>query len=227
MLSTRHLVAFVLTSAALIALPGPSVLFAVSRALVLGRRGGLATVVGNAAGTYVLVVAVAAGVGGVVERSIAVFTVVKLIGGLYLVYLGVQAIRHRGSLTQSVRTRRTVADPTWAPVAGPPEAPIGSAVRQGFMVGIANPKSIVFFAAILPQFVDQSRGNVPVQLLSLGAIFLAIALVSDSAWALTAGAARDWLGRSPRRTSLIGGTGGLIMIGIGGRLLLTGQHDSP
>jgi threonine/homoserine/homoserine lactone efflux protein len=155
MLSTRHQVAFVLTSAALIAVPGPSVPFAVSRALVLGRRGGLATVVGNAAGTYVLVVAVAAGVGGVVDRS------------------------------------------------------------------------IVFFAAILPQFVDQSRGNVPVQLLSLGAVFLGIALVSDSAWALTAGAARDWLGRSPRRTSLIGGTGGLIMIGIGGRLLLTGQHDSP
>ncbi len=149
MLSTRHLLAFVLTSAALIAVPGPSVLFAVSRALVLGRRGGLATVLGNAAGTYVLVVAVAAGI------------------------------------------------------------------------------AIVFFAAILPQFVDQSGGNVPVQLLSLGAVFLTIAVISDSAWALPAGAARNRLGRSPRRMSLIGGTGGLLMIGIGGHQVLTGQHDSP
>jgi threonine/homoserine/homoserine lactone efflux protein len=75
--------------------------------------------------------------------------------------------------------------------------------------------------------VGNAAGDVAVQSLSLGVIFLAIPLVSDSAWALTAGAARDWLGRSPYRLSLSGGTGGLVMIGIGGRLLLTGQHDSP
>ena len=227
MLSTRHLLAFVLMSAALIAAPGPSVLFAVSRAFVLGRRGGLATVLGNAVGTYALVIAVAAGIGGVVEQSVAIFTVVKLIGGLYLVFLGVQAIRHRDAMAQFVQARRAGPDPTGPSAGAHAEVKVGSATRQGFMVGIANPKSIVFFAAILPQFVDQSRGNVPVQLLSLGAVFLTIAVISDSAWALAAGAARNWLGRSPRRMSLIGGTGGLLMIGIGGHLVLTGQHDSP
>lgn len=201
-----------MTAFALIAAPGPSVLFVISRSLMLGRRAGLATVFGNAAGVYVQVLAVAFGVGAIVQESMAVFTAIKLVGAAYLVYLGVQAIRHRRSLTEALgasikahSTRRVL--------------------RDAFVVGIANPKAIVFFAAILPQFVDRSAGHVPVQLLLLGAVFFAIALISDSAWALAASGARSWLGRSPRRAELIGGAGGLVMIGIGARLALTGRND--
>jgi len=92
-------------------------------------------------------------------------------------------------------------------------------------VGVANPKSAVFFAAVLPQFVDRSAGHVPAQLLLLGGIFIAIALVSDSIWALGAGAARSWFVTSPRRLELVGGTGGVIMIGLGTSIALRGAPD--
>ena len=98
-------------------------------------------------------------------------------------------------------------------------------LRDGFIVGVSNPKAIVFFAAVLPQFADRSAGQVPVQLLLLGAVFMAIALVSDSMWAIIAGTARSWFARSPRRLELIGGAGGLVMIGIGASLALTGRKD--
>ena len=93
------------------------------------------------------------------------------------------------------------------------------------MVGISNPKTIVFFSAVLPQFVDRSAGHVPAQMLVLGAISVAIAVLCDSTWALAAGTARSWIARSPRRLELIGGTGGLAMIGIGATLALTGRKD--
>src|SRR4051812_12526340 len=99
MLPTEHLLAFVITAFVVIAIPGPSVLFVVSRALVLGRSGALATVLGNSLGEYVQVMAVAFGVGAVVERSLVLFTVIKIAGAAYLVFLGVQAIRHRRRLT--------------------------------------------------------------------------------------------------------------------------------
>ena len=212
MIPYDHLLAFALTAFALIAVPGPSVLFVISRALVLGRRGALATVVGNAFGVYVQVMAVAFGIGAIVERSIAVFTVIKLAGAAYLIFLGIQAIRHRHAL------RDVFA------VSGDPKT-MWRVLAEGFVVGISNPKAIVFFAAVLPQFVDARSGNVPLQMLVLGAIFLLIALVSDGAWAIGAGAARSWFAKSPARLSRIGGIGGLVMIGIGARLAVTGRHD--
>jgi threonine/homoserine/homoserine lactone efflux protein len=209
---TDRLLAFALTALVLIAVPGPSVLFTVSRALTIGRRGALLTVAGNAAGGYLQVVAVAFGVGALVQRSVELFTVPKLIGAAYLIFLGVQAIRHRRSLTDalatpppSTRTRRVLAD--------------------GFMVGIANPKTAVFFLAVLPQFLDRGAGTVTLQLLVLGAIFYAIALVCDSLWAIAAGSARLWFARSPSRLAAVGGAGGVAMIGIGASLALTGRKD--
>jgi threonine/homoserine/homoserine lactone efflux protein len=212
MLPTSHLLAFTLTAFVVIVIPGPSVLFVVSRALVLGRSGALTTVVGNSLGEYVQVMAVAFGVGAIVERSIVLFTAIKLCGAAYLVYLGVQAVRHRRSLTGLTGA-----------------ADIGAGrlrtLREGFVVGVANPKSIVFFAAILPQFVDSAAGALTAQLLILGAVFLLVALVSDSLWALAAGTARNWLVRSPERLRYLGGAGGLAMIGIGVRLAVSGSHD--
>ncbi len=99
-MSLSHVLAFALLSVVVVAVPGPSVLFTIGRALTVGRREALMTVAGNAIGVYLQVVAVAVGVGVVVERSAAVFTVIKLVGAAYLVYLGVQAIRHRRKVTE-------------------------------------------------------------------------------------------------------------------------------
>jgi len=212
MMPASHMLAFALLAFALIIVPGPNVLFIISRSLMLGRTAGVGTALGGQIGVYVQVAAVAFGVGAVVERSVAVFTVLKLAGAAYLVYLGVQALRHRRSLAAALGTP---AEPKT----------IRRILRDGFFVGLTNPKAIVFFVAVLPQFVDRSADHVSVQMLLLGAIFLAIAVVCDSTWALVAGTARAWLARSPRRMEIIGGTGGLVMIGIGTSLAVSGRSD--
>jgi threonine/homoserine/homoserine lactone efflux protein len=209
---SSHLLAFAVTAFVIILIPGPSVLFTVSRAIVLGRVAGVATVAGNTVGAFTQVVAVAFGIGPLIERSIALFTVLKLAGACYLIFLGVQAVRHRHSLAEALGQQ--VERKTTARI-----------VIDGFTVGVTNPKVVVFFSAILPQFVDRQAGNVPVQIIMLGAIFAAVALLSDSAWALAAGTVRTWLSRSPRRLALLGGGGGLAMIAIGARLAFTGRHD--
>jgi threonine/homoserine/homoserine lactone efflux protein len=212
MLPTSHLLAFALISFVLVIVPGPNVLFVVSRSLMLGRAAGVGTAAGGQIGVYLQVVAVAFGVGALVERSVAIFTAIKLAGAAYLVYLGVQAIRHRGTLREALD------------VAAQPRS-FGRILRDGIVVGVSNPKVIVFFAAVLPQFVNRPAGHIPVQMLLLGAVFLGIAVVCDSTWALAAGTARAWLARSPRRLEMVGGAGGLAMIGIGASLALTGRKD--
>lgn len=207
-----HLLAFVATAFVLIVVPGPSVLFVISRGVALGRRAALATVAGNAAGFYLQVVAVALGVGTIIERSAMVFTTLKLAGGAYLVVLGVRALRYRRAWSE-------ILDAAVTPKSA------RRILREGFVVGLTNPKAAVFFAAVLPQFVDPSRGHVPVQLLALGLVFVLVALVSDGAWGFAAGTARSWLARSPRRLERVGGAGGLVMIGLGMRLALTGRKE--
>jgi threonine/homoserine/homoserine lactone efflux protein len=207
-----HLLTFCGLAAVIIAIPGPSVLFTVSRALSGGRRTALLTVAGNEAGLLLQATAVAFGTGELVERSAQAFTVIKLAGAAYLVYLGVQAIRHRRSLAGAVAGKTPLTRPL-------------RAFGDGLAVGTANPKTIVFFVAVLPQFVVRGAAAVPLQMLLLGAVFTAIALVLDSAWAVAAGTAGQWLARSPRRMAAIGGTGGLAMIGIGVSLAATGRKD--
>jgi len=211
-MATDRLVAFALTAAALIVVPGPSVLFVISRAVSLGRRAALATVVGNAAGVYVQVVAVAVGVGLLIQRSAIVFDAVKWAGAAYLVVLGVRTFRDRAALA-ALLDAATVPRST------------GRIVREGFVVGVANPKVAIFFAAVLPQFISRGGGPAPVQLLVLGLVFVGISLVSDSVWGIAAGSARAWLASSPRRLERIGGLGGLVIVGLGLRLALTGRRD--
>lgn len=212
MASADRLLAFAAMSFLLILIPGPSVLFVIGRALAHGRRAALTTVVGNTLGACVLVAAVALGLGSVVERSLVIFTVLKLGGAAYLVYLGVKAWRDR-TLMQASFADAEVAH---------------GGLRtfwEGFTVGVSNPKTIVFFAAVLPQFVDRGQGHVAVQMLMLGLVFNAIAVVSDSIWGLVASTARDWFARSPRRLSLVGGVGGLTLIGLGVTVAVTGRKD--
>src|SRR5438067_1644489 len=139
MVPARHVLAFAAIVAVVIAIPGPSVLFTISRALTVGRRAALLTVIGNEIGLCVQVTAVAFGLGAVVDRSAQAVEVIKLVGAAYLVYLGVQAVRHRRSVAEALAARVEPVRPL-------------RAVRDGFVVGAANPKSIVFFVVSLPQF---------------------------------------------------------------------------
>jgi threonine/homoserine/homoserine lactone efflux protein len=208
---TQNLLAFTLAALVLIVIPGPSVLFTIGRALALGRIGGLLSVLGNALGLLPVIGLVAIGVGGLVARSIVLFTIVKVAGALYLVFLGVQAIRHRN---------RAAASAT----AGALPRSHGRQLAEGFIVGLTNPKTIAFFVAVLPQFVDLDAGAVPLQMIQLGLVFFAIALISDGAWALAAAGARTWFGTSPKRIAALSATGGGLMIGLGGILLFAGNE---
>jgi threonine/homoserine/homoserine lactone efflux protein len=212
MMSADRLLAFAVTSFLLILIPGPSVLFVIGRALAQGRRAALVTVAGNTVGAFVLVVAVAFGIGSVVERSDLIFTGLKLAGAAYLVYLGVKSWREHRSLS-AVFTGKQQAHGSLR------------TLWEGFTVGITNPKTIIFFAAILPQFVDRAQGDVAVQMLLLGLVFNLIAVISDSGWAMTASATRDWFARSPKKLALVGGIGGLTMIGLGVTVAVTGRKD--
>ena len=210
MISSGHLIGFTLASLVIIVVPGPGVLFVVGRALAHGRRTAVATAAGHAAGNYVVAACVAVGLGTLLQRSAPVFIAVKLAGALYLVFLGVQAIRHRGSLAAAMSSAAAPGN-GWR------------ALRDGFIVGVTNPKAYILFGAILPQFVNRGEGNVPAQMLLLALISVSLGLVSDCTWGLAASGVRAWFTRSPRRFALVGGAGGLAMIGVGVTVALTGQ----
>jgi threonine/homoserine/homoserine lactone efflux protein len=208
-----RLLAFAATALVVIMIPGPSVLFVVGRALAGGTRVAVFSVLGNATGEYVQVTAIAFGVGAMVERSVAAFTGLKLVGGGYLVYLGIKTIRQRHALATALsgsggRSRSGTAS-----------------FAQGFTVGATNPKTVVFLAAILPQFVSRDGGAVAGQILLLGLLFAAIAVASDTLWALAAGALRSWFDRSPTRLHLVGGAGGLGIVAVGVGFLISGRRD--
>ncbi|WP_086829700.1 LysE family translocator [Allokutzneria sp. NRRL B-24872] len=207
-----HVLAFTLAAFVVVVIPGPSVLFAVSRAIAYGRTAALLTVLGGAIGSFVLAAAVAAGLGAVLQTSALLFTAVKLVGAAYLVHLGIKAFRKRRELRSAFEAG------AGNPVSG------RRTVVEGFVVAVTNPKSGVFFAAVLPQFVDPV-GNVAGQMLVFGAIFAVLALVMDSAWGVLAGAARSWFGRSSRRLDMMGGAAGLTMVGLGVGLAVTGRKD--
>ncbi|MEV0375486.1 LysE family translocator [Streptomyces sp. NPDC050636] len=214
MVSTESILAFAAMSLLVIVIPGPSVLFVIGRALAHGRRTALATVLGNLVGSYVLVIAVAWGLGALVESSAAVFMGVKLAGAAYLVYLGVQAFRRR----KEMRAADMVAP------AGERRGDLRT-ILDGIFVGVTNPKGIVFFAAVLPQFVDHSAGHIPLQMMLLGLVPVTIGLITDTLWGLGAAAARSWFARSDRRLSMVGGAGGFAMIGLGVTVAATGRAD--
>jgi threonine/homoserine/homoserine lactone efflux protein len=210
MVPADKLLAFAALALVVIAIPGPSVLFVVGRALAHGRRVALASVVGNELGELTLAVLVALGVGPLLQRSATLLLAVKLAGAVYLIVLGIRAIRQRRvhDLAQQIADRgrgglRSAAD--------------------GFLVGVSNPKTAVFFVAILPEFVSGAAGHVPVQMIMLGVLYVLIAFVSDAVWSLLAASARAWFGRSPRRLELVGGAGGVAMIGLGLAIAITGR----
>ena len=188
---------------AIILAPGPSVLFGIARAIAWGRASAVITVAGNALGMLVLAVFVAIGLGPLLSSSDLLFFGVQFAGGLYLVWMGIDAIRHRVDNAAEMTVVQTG------------RLGLKKNLREGFLVGFLNPKAIVFFAAIFPQFVDRELGSVTLQLLTLGFIFSILAFVSDGTWALAAGTARQWLSGEPHRLEKLRLIGGLVMILLG------------
>lgn len=204
--TTSQWLAFVVASALFIQVPGPSLLFTIGRALTVGRRDALLSVVGNALGVTTQVFLVAVGLGAVVAASAQAYVVLKVAGAAYVVWLGIQAIRHRADARAALGAVDQLA------VA---RASARRSLRIGFTVGLTNPKTIVFFVAFLPQFVNEPAGHTGIQIALLGAVFGAMAVCSDSAWALAASKARDWFARRPQRLDRLGVAGGVMMIGLG------------
>jgi threonine/homoserine/homoserine lactone efflux protein len=150
MVSSGRLLEFAAVAFVVIVIPGPSVLFVVGRTLSYGHRSALASVAGNESGEFVLAAAAALGVGSLIQRSAILFTSVKLAGAAYLVILGIRAL---------IQRREHALAETLVPARSLPRA-----VADGFLVGVTNPKTAVFFAAVLPQFVNRSAGHVPAQM---------------------------------------------------------------
>jgi threonine/homoserine/homoserine lactone efflux protein len=189
--------------------PGPSVLFVIARAIAWGRATAVATVLGNVTGAFTLSVVVAVGLGPILQRSEIAFISVQVLGGLYLVYLGITAIKHSQIHANDITNQGDIRPSKWR------------SMREGFWVGALNPKGMVFFAAILPQFVDREAGNITSQLILMGAIFALLALFFDSGWGVLAGTIRNWLATELKRLVLMRMTGGVVMIILGLLTLLS------
>ncbi|MDE0775615.1 MAG: LysE family translocator [Nocardioides sp.] len=201
-------IAFLVASLLFIQVPGPSLLFTLGRALTVSRREALISVLGNGLGLVVQVVLVAVGLGAVVAASATASPGVKVVGAAYIVWLGLKAIRHRGD------ARRALVEGTRVPTRR------GQALTTGLVVGLTNPKTIVFFVAFLPQFTSEA-GPAGAQIALLGAVFAVLAVLSDSTWAVLAGAAKQWFASKPARLDALGAAGGTMMIGLGVTLVAT------
>ena len=209
MVIPSRLTEYIVAAMVIILAPGPSVLFVIARAISWGRTVAIFTVAGNVTGSFVLSVFVAIGLGPLLQRSELAYTGIQWAGGLYLMYLGVDAIRHRAVHAADMRNQGDRA-PT-----------VARSIRDGFWVGSLNPKAMVFYAAVLPQFIDRERGSVTAQLILLGAIFSILAFISDGTWGLLAGAARQWLATDANRLEKLRAGGGSIMIMLGVAVLIS------
>jgi len=203
--------AFVVASLVLALTPGPGVIYIVARSLAQGRRSGLASVAGVALGNLGNALGAALGLAALFAVSAAAFTLVKWAGAAYLVWLGIAALR----------APVASAGAPGAPGARPAEA-LRRVFRDGFFVALLNPKTTIFFAAFLPQFIEPGGAVVP-QTILLGVLFVAIAAASDTAYALLAGAVAPRLaGRTPRWGRWLAGG---AYIGLGVLTAFTGQRQ--
>ncbi|CAB4801046.1 unannotated protein [freshwater metagenome] len=209
MVIPSRLTEYIVAAMVIILAPGPSVLFVIARAIAWGRRTAIFTVAGNVSGSFVLSVFVALGLGPILQRSDLAYATVQWGGGLYLMYLGLDAIRHREIHAADMTNQGDIAPS------------IKRSIRDGFWVGALNPKAIVFYAAVLPQFIDRDRGSITAQLIMLGAIFSILAFISDGSWGLLAGTAREWLATDPNRLVKLRATGGSIMMILGLAVLIS------
>jgi threonine/homoserine/homoserine lactone efflux protein len=193
------LMLFAAASIALLVVPGPSVLYIVTRSVTQGRRAGLISVLGVHVGSVVHVAAAALGLSALLASSATAFMIVKYLGAAYLVWLGVQKLRRRGPAT---------VDDT-------PPVPRSRLFTQGIVVNVLNPKTAIFFLAFLPQFVSPARGPVAAQIVVLGACFILLGILSDGGYALLAGALAGRLRRTRTARRRLDRASGVVYLGLG------------
>jgi threonine/homoserine/homoserine lactone efflux protein len=193
-----------LVALVVIVVPGPSVVFVIGRAMILGTKGAVLSVFGNAIGVGIQIIAVALGVGSLVYASPTAFFVIKVLGAGFLVFLGVQGIRHRKDFSAQVENGV--------------ETSTAKILLDSAAVGITNAKTLVFFIATFPLFVNPAGDSVILQMLFLGGLFFVMGIASDVVWAVAAGGAKHWFARSAGRLAGIRLAGGVALIGLGAYL---------
>jgi threonine/homoserine/homoserine lactone efflux protein len=207
MIPPEKLILFIVSSIALLVVPGPAVLYIVTRSLSQGRAAGLASMAGVNAGALTHTLAATLGLSAILVSSALAFGIVKYAGAAYLIFLGVRQFFTKGSLEDLKFGHESL----WR------------IFSQGYLVSIFNPKLALFFFAFLPQFVDSSRGSPTLQMLSLGLLFVALAAVSDGLYALLSSTMFAWLKRNPRFASRQKYVTGSVYVGLGLTAALTGS----
>jgi threonine/homoserine/homoserine lactone efflux protein len=205
---TSTLALFVPAVIALILTPGPVVLYIVTRSIDQGRKAGLVSVLGSEIGNLCHVFAAALGLSAILMSSALAFDIVKYLGAAYLIYLGIRKLRSKDEIGEQSAKR----------------APLLRIFLEGIVVAVLNPKTALFFFAFLPLFVDNSKGNIPLQILLLGMIMIVVAIISDTIYALTAGTAGRWLRGNLRFLRFQRYLTGSVYIGLGVTAALSGSN---
>ena len=212
--SSSTLALFAVAAVTLLVIPGPAVLYIVTRSVDQGRAAGLASVCGVHVGTLVHVAAAALGLSALLVSSATAYHTVRWLGAAYLIWLGLRRLLAKDEPSGPVKDRHGS------------RRGLGRVFAQGVVVNVLNPKTALFFLAFLPQFVDVSRGSVPFQVVVFGAAFVLLGLVSDGAYALLASTGAGWLRRRPgvaRASRLVSGG---VLISLGVTTALAGSRSS-
>ena len=199
---------FAAASLALLAIPGPAVIYLVTRSLDQGRTAGIVSMLGVETGTFAYALAAAAGLTGLIAASATAFTVVRYAGAAYLLYLGVRKLLEHEQPQEVVVSGRS------------------QLFLKGLLVQLLNPKIAIFFVAFLPQFVQSARGPLALQILVLGTVFTLLAMLSDGAYVLLAGAVGAWIRSGRRARSRLAKLSGGVYIGLGVTAALSGGGPS-
>jgi len=204
MVDFRTYAVFVVAALAVIAAPGPDILYVLSRSVSGGKRIGSVSAFGIATGEVVHTLLVVLGLSALLQASTAAFLVLKYVGGLYLVYLGVRAIREHNQF--ALQGLGLASD--W------------KVYRQGVLTNLFNPKAVLFYVSFLPQFVNPIRGHAQIQLVVLGITFAVLDVMFLGALARSAGQVHTWLARKPQNAGRIRLAAGTLLVGLGVRLAL-------
>jgi threonine/homoserine/homoserine lactone efflux protein len=208
MIPPEKLTLFILSSLALLVVPGPAVLYIVTRSLSQGRVAGVVSMLGVNSGALIHTIAAALGLSAILVSSALAFNIVKFAGAAYLIYLGIRQFFTKGAL-ENIELKRDS---------------LSKIYTQGVIVSVLNPKLALFFFAFLPQFIDPTRGNPALQMLGLGLLFVVLAACSDGLYAMLSSQLGRWLQKNPRFAQRQKYVTGSVYMGLGVTAALTGNH---
>ncbi|MEP6985783.1 MAG: LysE family translocator [Chloroflexota bacterium] len=203
-----NLLLFMTASLALLLIPGPAVVYIMTRSIDQGRTAGLVSVAGIESATFVHILAAALGLSAILLSSALAFDIVKYIGAAYLIYIGIQKLRSKDEDDANVVV---------------PKQTLGQIYKQGVIVNLLNPKTALFFFAFLPQFVDPTHGSVTIQIVLLGLIFVTMATITDGTYAIISSALSGWLRGNKRFKQVQRYVTGTVYVGLGITTALAGR----